>query len=258
MAASKTEGQRHASEALEYEAQLERAMAQSLWEQRLSGSDSEWLSDILIDDEEEQEFDRAEKMAEKAASGESPDIQTPPLYDPEHLGGTTQSEFEGQHGHAQRREKTTQDKTEEEIVLEYVKKQSALEVHHQNEGKGRVTAIEDSDDEELQQGVEAKFARRRPWSAARGGFGDVIIHQMYAMPASILLKTSLALYNFLYEFLGFPFSINILTREASSVSSSSSINSCSRKEFVEHLDSLRSRFEKPPEVGPGLLSIRSS
>jgi len=32
--------------------------------------------------------------------------------------------------------------------MEYIKKQSLLEVYHQNKGKGRATAIEDNDDEE--------------------------------------------------------------------------------------------------------------
>ena len=41
MAASEAEAQRHASEALEYDKQLKRVIAQSLWEQRQSGSDSE-------------------------------------------------------------------------------------------------------------------------------------------------------------------------------------------------------------------------
>jgi hypothetical protein len=38
--------------------------------------------------------------------------------------------------------------------MEYVKKQSLLEVHHQNKGKGRATAIEDKDDEDLQKALK--------------------------------------------------------------------------------------------------------
>ena len=41
IAASGTEAQRHASEALEFKKQLERVMAQSVLEQRQSGSDRE-------------------------------------------------------------------------------------------------------------------------------------------------------------------------------------------------------------------------
>jgi len=33
-------------------------------------------------------------------------------------------------------------------VMEYIKKQSHLEVYHQNKGKARATAIEDTDDKE--------------------------------------------------------------------------------------------------------------
>ena len=94
-------------------------------------------------------------MAEKAAAvaSGSPGIQRTPSYDPEHLEGTTQSEFEAQQ-QGQQGEKTTQEKTEEEILMEYVKKQSHLEVHHQNKVKGRATAIEDKNDEDLQKALK--------------------------------------------------------------------------------------------------------
>jgi hypothetical protein len=39
-------------------------------------------------------------------------------------------------------------------VREYVKKQSLLEVHHQNKGKGLATAIEDKDDEDLRKALK--------------------------------------------------------------------------------------------------------
>lgn len=35
-------------------------------------------------------------------------------------------------------------------MIEYIKKQSLLEVQHQSKAKGRETAIEDEDDEDLQ------------------------------------------------------------------------------------------------------------
>jgi UDP:flavonoid glycosyltransferase YjiC (YdhE family) len=95
MAASEAEAQRHASEALENEKQLERVMVHSMWEPRRSDNDSEWESDIGLDDEEDEEFERArgksENMAEKATAvaGGSPGVQRPPSYDPGHLGGTT-------------------------------------------------------------------------------------------------------------------------------------------------------------------------
>ncbi|GAM35041.1 hypothetical protein TCE0_015r03036 [Talaromyces pinophilus] len=138
IAASETEARRHAREALELERQLEQVMAQSVREQRQrqSSSSSVWESDASLDEDDE-----SDEMAGKEAGSSS---QPPPSYDP-----TSQNEFAGQ-----RREKTTQERTEEEIVLEYVKKQSLLEAHHQSKGKGRATAIEDQDDEDLQKALK--------------------------------------------------------------------------------------------------------
>ena len=140
-------------------------MAQRLREQRQRSSDSEWESDLGLDDEDDDEFEwiikKSENMAGKAAAvtGGSPDVQRPPSYAPGHLAGTTQSEFEAQR-QGQQGEKTTQERTEEEIVREYVKKQSLLEVHHQNKGKGRATAIEDKDDEDLQKALKLSMQGR--------------------------------------------------------------------------------------------------
>jgi hypothetical protein len=56
-----------------------------------------------------------------------------------------------------RDEKTPQEKTEEEVVIEYIKKQSLLEVQHQNKGKIYETAIEHEDyedDEDLQKALK--------------------------------------------------------------------------------------------------------
>jgi uncharacterized protein (DUF1330 family) len=137
---------------------------QSLREQRQRSSDSEWESGISLSNEEcEAAGKRSEKMAEKAAdvAGFSPRDQHSSLSDAGHLAGTTQSEFKVQQlGYGG--EKTTQEKTEEEIVMEYVKKQSLLEQHHQDKGKGRATATEDEKDEDLQQeGAEPEHARTR-------------------------------------------------------------------------------------------------
>ncbi|RFU23976.1 hypothetical protein B7463_g12364, partial [Scytalidium lignicola] len=159
IAASETEAQRHASEALKYKNQLKQVMTQSLREQRQMGSDSEWESARGLDEDDDDEFERSirksEKMAEKVAAvaGGSPGVQQTSSYDSGHLVGTTQSEFEVQQ-QGQLGEKTTQERTEEEVVMEYVKKQSLLEVHHQNKGKGRATAIEDKDDEDLQKALK--------------------------------------------------------------------------------------------------------
>ncbi|PQE27751.1 glycosyltransferase family 1 protein [Rutstroemia sp. NJR-2017a BVV2] len=141
MAASEAEAQRHAREALEYEEQLKLVTAQSLREQRRRGSDSEWELNIGLGDEDDEELQRARKrsgkMAENAGAGvgRSPDVQQPHSYDPGHLAGTTQSEFETQQ-QEQQREKTAQEKTEEDIVMEYVKKQSLLEQDYRDKGKG--------------------------------------------------------------------------------------------------------------------------
>lgn len=57
-----------------------------------------------------------------------------PPHDPGHLEGTTRSEYEAQQ-QKQQGEKTAEEKMEEKIVLEYVRKQSLLETHHQSKGK---------------------------------------------------------------------------------------------------------------------------
>ncbi|KAI5461862.1 hypothetical protein BGZ63DRAFT_356157 [Mariannaea sp. PMI_226] len=145
IAASEIEAERHANEALKYEGELKRAMTQSLSEQTQKGSNSEWELDMGLDDDDEDGLERAiqrsKNMKGKAAAVTvgSLDVQQPSSYDPGHLAGATQSEFEA-HQQRQRGEKTVEERTEEEIVMEYVKKQSLLEMHHQNSGKARATA----------------------------------------------------------------------------------------------------------------------
>ena len=165
MTASEAEAQRPAGEALEYEEQLKRVMAQGLGTRRHENSDSGRKSDTGLDAEEDEEFERARRKSkdtvEKAdvvASG-SPAVQRPPSYDPGHLAGTMQSVFEAQQ-QAELGEKTRHEKTEEEIVMEYVKKQSLLERHHQNKGKGRAIATEDEDDEDLQKALKLSMQGR--------------------------------------------------------------------------------------------------
>ncbi|KAF1935817.1 UDP-Glycosyltransferase/glycogen phosphorylase [Clathrospora elynae] len=114
MASSEAEAQQHASETLEYEKLLKRIMVQSLREQRQRGSDSDWESDMGLDDDEDEEFKRARrksgKMAEKAAAvADGPSgVERPPSYDQGHLVRTTQSEFEAQQ-QRQQGEKTTRE-----------------------------------------------------------------------------------------------------------------------------------------------------
>jgi hypothetical protein len=111
-----------------------------------------WDSDVHHDDTNlESERNEFETMSERAAAvaGQSLRHERPPVYDPGHLAGTTQNEFVAEQKGNQG-EKTAQEKTEEEIVMEYIKKQSLLEADHQNKGKGRATERDDEDDEELQ------------------------------------------------------------------------------------------------------------
>jgi hypothetical protein len=54
----------------------------------------------------------------------------------------------------QQREKTSQEKTEEEIVLDYVKKQSRQEAEHQMKGKARATAEGDKEEDDMRRALE--------------------------------------------------------------------------------------------------------
>nr|QCC62991.1 glycosyltransferase [Phoma sp.] len=108
------------------------------------------------DREYERERMEFEAISERAAAltNRSPDYQQPPAYDSGHLAGTSRSDFEAEEKGQIRREKTAEEKTEEEIVMEYIKKQSLLEVHHQNRGKGGGSAFADADDEDLQKALK--------------------------------------------------------------------------------------------------------
>jgi hypothetical protein len=156
IASSKAESQRHASEALEYEQELERAMEQSLGEQTRRSGESALGVNVCRDDDKVTDSERqrteSSKMVEHsvATAGSSPGQHQLLSCDHGHLGGTTQSEFEAQ----QQGEKSAQEKTEEEIVLEYIKKQSLLESHHRNKGKERAVETDDESDEDLQKALE--------------------------------------------------------------------------------------------------------
>jgi hypothetical protein len=157
MASNEAEARRQESELSAYEQQLNQAMERSLMEYGWRANDSEWVTDMGHEEGTEQ-VERSkttpEEMAEKAAATAhgSYRMPQPPSYDQGHLAGTTQSGFMAQQ-QGQQGEKTTQEKTEEEIVMEYVRKQSLLEVHHRNKGKDRSTATEDEDDEQLQKAL---------------------------------------------------------------------------------------------------------
>jgi hypothetical protein len=154
MASSEAEAQRYAGEAVVYEKQLKLAMTQSLSEQKLRANDDEWESDIGTHNDRDEDCKRAEdgpqKMAAKAAVavGGLSSFHPPAAYDQGHLEDTTQCEFNAQQ-QGQQMEKSPQAKTEEEIVIDYVKKQSLMEVRYQNKGKGRATTIDYKDTGDL-------------------------------------------------------------------------------------------------------------
>jgi UDP:flavonoid glycosyltransferase YjiC (YdhE family) len=124
--------------------------------ERDSNLDLYHADDAEYDREHERERREFEAISERAAAmtSRSPDYQQPPAYDPGHLAGTSRSDFEAEQKGQQRREKTAEEKTEEEIVMEYIKKQSLLEVQHQNKGKGGGSAFVDADDEDLQKALK--------------------------------------------------------------------------------------------------------
>lgn len=93
--------------------------------------------------------------------------QYPFSHDSTHLAGTTRSEFKAEQ-QGQRREKTTQEKTEEVIVMEYVRKQSLLEEQHRMKGKGRGTVIEGENDEDLQRALRASLQEHAEREGRRG------------------------------------------------------------------------------------------
>lgn len=146
LTSSEVESQRHAREAADFEEQIKRAMAQSLEEHTQLNSGSVGRDEVNGD---------SSRMASTMRDDTTP---PPPAYDPAHLAGTTQGEFEAQ----QQGEKTAQEKTEEQIVLEYVKKQSLLEAHHK--GKGRAT-----DEEDLQKALELSMQEHQRNAGEQNG-----------------------------------------------------------------------------------------
>ncbi|KAJ4342528.1 hypothetical protein N0V95_006929 [Ascochyta clinopodiicola] len=146
IAFSEVEAQRYKRETMEYEDQLKRVMAHSMIEQRQRGSDGVRQSTLNHDDENG-DFMRArgghKNMTEKAAVGSSTssDARRGPSHDDGHLVGTTQKEFEAQLDKHQL-EKSAEEKAEEDVVMEYVRKQSLLEAHHQSKSKYGATEKE--------------------------------------------------------------------------------------------------------------------
>ncbi|KAK5105792.1 hypothetical protein LTR62_002154 [Meristemomyces frigidus] len=120
-----------------------------------SYSDSNWSSsmDHALNSDEEEEFEQAQRRSGHLAAAETPVIvagpssasaaspsqQAPSYTDRSHLGGTNQRDFQAQQQRAGgfgRGEKTAEEKSEEEVVLAHVKKQSLLEAEHRANGRG--------------------------------------------------------------------------------------------------------------------------
>lgn len=114
--ASKADSERQHKDPL-FDEELERALAQSLREQRAKHGDSEWEEDDGGHDDGEEH----RREVEASQAGPSKEV------DSGHVAGTTQADFQKQSAGG---EKSQAEKTEEEIVMEYVKKQSLLEQEH--------------------------------------------------------------------------------------------------------------------------------
>ncbi|KAK0123702.1 hypothetical protein ONS95_008712 [Cadophora gregata] len=156
LAANEFDAQRQANERLGHERKLKQVMRQSQSEHdsRSSDNQTEAIFDLYSDDNTTPQHS-APPVPARSRARESVQLQQPPSYTTgqEHLAGTTQAEFESQQ-RGRAGEKTKEEKTEEEIVLAYIKKQSLLEAEHQNRGRNRVgegqREGEDEGDEELQ------------------------------------------------------------------------------------------------------------
>jgi len=127
IAASQSENTKPQDTVPERDEELEAVLARSLKEQRRQrSSHSEWDSDNTNDDED---FQRALKESQKITMHDRDEL--PPAYDP----GTMGEEAKRQQAQGATDDKS-QGKTEEEIVLEYVKKQSLLEEEHRQKQGG--------------------------------------------------------------------------------------------------------------------------
>jgi UDP:flavonoid glycosyltransferase YjiC (YdhE family) len=155
MAASTQESTRQGGQEIERDDEFERALANSLKEQR-----SQYDHDD--NDDNDEEYQQALRESQQAASNAGEGSSSAPAYDQGHLGGTTREQYE-QAG-AGKGEKSREEQDEERIVMEYVKKQSMLEQQHQSgkkaggsssAGAGEKSARDDDDDdEELRRAME--------------------------------------------------------------------------------------------------------
>ena len=168
MKASQAEAEQHGHPDALHDEELERALAQSLKEQRRQrSSDSEWDTDP--DTEDDEDYKRAIRASQNEGAGSPPTSDAPPAYDPGHLAGTTQEDFERQQAQGGGGEKSQQELNEEETVLNYIKKQSMLEEQHRQQaaGKGKEKA-NDADDEELQRALKMSMLQDGKQGEASG------------------------------------------------------------------------------------------
>ncbi|KAI7547634.1 hypothetical protein KC317_g15066 [Hortaea werneckii] len=157
--ASKLEAEQHGHPDTLHDEELERVLAQSLKEQRRQrSSDSEWDSDP--DTEDDEDYKRAIQASQEQSATPGPS-DAPPAYDPGHVAGTTQEEFESQQTQ-QGSEKSQQERNEEQVVLDYVKKQSMLEEEHRQKaaGKGKEAQFDREDDEELAEAMRQSLLQQ--------------------------------------------------------------------------------------------------
>jgi UDP:flavonoid glycosyltransferase YjiC (YdhE family) len=154
IAASVADADNHQQQRMVDDDELERALAESLREQRRQrGSDSEWDSDSDTIDNE-----GSSRAAQKSSMGTGSIgavTQDPPEYDIGHVAGDTQSAFTDRQAQNPS-EKTQQERNEEQVVMDYVKKQSLLEEQHRQAaaGKGGQT---DENDEELERALKSSM-----------------------------------------------------------------------------------------------------
>ena len=164
--AERTVQQQPSGEAEDEELQL--ALAQSA-----SEAESQGKVQMVHDEELERVLAQSLREHRREPSGSTTgdyqeadaDADQPPAYDSGHLSGTTQAAFEEQQSQ-QPGEKTQQEKTEEQIVMEYVKKQSMLE-QKAAQGKGKQPQ-NDEDEDELQQALKASMQRDGKQGEASG------------------------------------------------------------------------------------------
>jgi hypothetical protein len=108
----------------------------------------EWDRVLRLDDEQDKVFEQS--MSE--TRGISPDTSSSIQHcDSGHLAGTSRSAFEARQGKGQeeRQEpKSQQERTEEEIVLDYIKKQSLVEEQLRSKGKSRAVASAEDEEED--------------------------------------------------------------------------------------------------------------